>query len=156
MLRAWWWKYLSVILLGSALSAVAQNMATLRVPLKSGDYIAVVTFDESHFSAKDVTHWIELAQEGLYSEPQVAAHSCKSEATSEYVPKFRAAIDETARLIEELDPSDYPQQLSEVVVYLRRHQSFWLWNDQQELQFLSVGSIPALKWDEVDTGQRCG
>jgi hypothetical protein len=155
MLRVRSLQCLSVILFACSPGAIAQTIATVRVPLKSGDFVAVVTFDESRLSAKDITQWMELSPEGFYSEPQIAVHTCKAEITSEYVPKFRAAMDETAKLIRQLDPSDYPDQLSEVVTYLRRQQSFWLWNNQQELQFLSVGSSPATQWDDIDTGRRC-
>jgi hypothetical protein len=155
MLRGSSWKFPSLFIVGCALSAVAQTKTTIQVPLESGDSIAVVTFDESRHSAEDVKHWVELSEEGSYSEPRVALYSCDSEGTSEYVARFQVAIDETAKLIKELDPSDYPQELSEVVTYLHHLQSFWLWLDEQELEFLSVGSAPATKWEDIETGPRC-
>jgi len=155
MLRARSWKFPSLFIVGCALAAVAQNNKTIQVPLESGESIAVVTFDESRHSAGDVRHWMELSEEGSYSTPRVALYSCVSKSTSEYVTQYRTAIDETAKLIQELDPSDYPQELSEVVTYLHRLQSFWLWKIEQELQFLSVGSPPETKWENLETGPRC-
>jgi hypothetical protein len=155
MLRGSWWKFPHLFIVGCALSAFAQTKTTIQVPLESGESIAVITFDESRHSAEDVKHWVELSEEGSYSEPRVALYSCNSEGTSEYVARFQVAIDETAKLIKELDPSDYPQELSEVVTYLHHLQSFWLWENEQELQFLSVGSPPETKWEDLDTGHRC-
>ena len=155
MLRGSSWKFPSLFIVGCALSAIAQTKTTIQVPLESGESIAIVTFDESRHSAGDVRHWMELSEEGTYSTPRVAMHSCDSGVTSEYVPQYRTAIDETSKLIKELDPSDYPQELSELVTHLHRLQSFWLWLDDQELQFLSVGSPPETKWEDIETGPRC-
>ena len=98
---------------------------------------------------------MELSPEGSYSVPPVAAQPCRAGLTSEYVPHYRTAIDETAQVIKDLDPSNYPHELSEVVTYLHRLQSFWLWKDEQELEFLSVGSPPAMEWEGVQTRDRC-
>jgi hypothetical protein len=138
------WKLASLFMIGFAvtISAMAQTNTTIQVPLKSGDFIAVVTFDESRHPAEDVKHWMELSPQGFYSEPQPPGYLCEWEGTSDFIPRYRTSIDETTQLIKELDPSNYPRELSEVVTYLRRLQSFWLWKNEQELEFLSVGRHP--------------
>jgi hypothetical protein len=149
------WKFQSLFVMGCVISAVAQTNTTIQVPLASGETIAVVKFDESRHSAEDVKHWMELSSEGYYSLPQVAAQPCRSRVSSEYVPKYRTAIDETGQIIKDLDASNYPRELSEVVTYLHRLQSFWLWKHEQELEFLSAGSLPPTKWDDIETRDRC-
>lgn len=155
MWRGKLWTIPFIMPVGLALSASPQNKTTIQVPLKSGDSLAVVTFEADRHSVEEIKRWMELAKEGSYSEPRTAFSSCHSEFTSEYVPRYRAAIDDTAQLIKELDPSTYPSELSRVVTYLRRLQSFWLWLDEEQLNFLSVGTVPVTKWDDIDTGPRC-
>jgi len=155
MLRGLSLSFPSLFIVGCALSTIAQTKTTIQVPLESGESIAIVTFDESRHSAEEVKHWMELSEEGSYSSPRVAMHSCDSGFSSEYVTQYENAIGETSNLIKDLEPSDYPEELLEVVTYLHRLQSFWLWLDQQKLNFLSVGSAPATKWEDIETGARC-
>jgi len=66
-----WWKVVTLLLIGGcALNDAAQRNTTIQVPLKSGDFIAVVIFDESRHPAEDVKRWMELSEQGFYSEPQ--------------------------------------------------------------------------------------
>jgi hypothetical protein len=148
-------KCLYSFIVGCGLTAVAQTNTTIQVPLNSGDFVAIITFDENRHAAEDVKRWMELSKEGSYSEPRHAVYLCDSNGASEYLPQYRSAIDETAQLVKELDPSDYPQELSDVVTYLRHLQTFWLWLDQEQLEFLTVGRTPATKWEDIDTGPRC-
>jgi hypothetical protein len=156
MVRGRRWKVPALLLIGGcALNTAAQTNTTIQVPLKSGDFIAVVTFDESRHPAEDVKRWMELSEQGFYSEPQPPGYQCEWEGTSDFIPRYRTSIDETAQLIKELDPRNYPRELSEVVTYLRRWQSFWLWKNEQELEFLSVGRQPPTQWEDIESGHRC-
>lgn len=149
------WNVASLFIAGCATLVIAQTNTTIQVPLASGESIAVVTFNESRHSAEDVRLWMELSPEGSYSSPRVATQPCRSEVTSEYISQYRTAIDETTQLIKDLDSSNYPPGLSEVVIYLHRLQSFWLWKNEQELEFLSVASPPAIEWEGIQARNRC-
>ena len=143
-----------LFIIGSSVTALAQTSKTIQVPLESGESVAIVTFDESRHSDEEVKRWMKLSEEGSYSGPRVAVYLCDS-SSSEYLPQYRTAIDETTQLIKELDSSDYPQEASTIVTYLRRLQSFWLWLQEEELEFLSVGRPPATKWEDIDTHRKC-
>jgi hypothetical protein len=49
------------------------------------------------------------------------------------------AIQKTQQIVDDLDSSKYPPELSDVVAYLKNTQSLWLWQAQQELAFLKTG-----------------
>lgn len=50
----------------------------------------------------------------------------------------------------DLDPSNYPAALTDVVQYLKDLQSLWLWLAQQELAFLKSGKLPQTEYNGID------
>lgn len=125
--------------------AGVHGQTTIRVPLS--EQIAVITFDENRVSAEDVKRWIQLAENGGYSGPIIQFYSKCQQVKAK---KLEHDIEKTRRLVSELDPTKYPVELSDVVVYLRRLQSSWLWQAEQQLVFLKTGQLPATDYDEVN------
>ena len=70
--------------------------------------------------------------------------------------KRQRGVDDNRKLVDELQTSSYPTELSGVVLYLKHLQSFWLWQQEQELHFFRDGDMPDLKWEGVDAREKCG
>ncbi len=127
---------LLLILLAIVVPTPAQ--VTLRIPLEPGEpeEIAVITFDENRVSAADVKRWMLLHENGFYSTPVIGS---SSECKTSDIRKMEDAIQKTQQIVDDLDSSKYPPELSDVVAYLKNTQSLWLWQAQQELAFLKTG-----------------
>jgi hypothetical protein len=54
--------------------------------------------------------------------------------------------------VKDLDANKYPPELAEVVGYLNDLQSFWLWQEQQELEFLKSGKLPDSEYKGLHLG----
>jgi hypothetical protein len=66
------------------------------------------------------------------------------------ISKLEDDIHKTEQLVNDLDPKTYPKELTDVVLYLRDLQSFWLWLTQQELAFLKSGKLPPTEYNGLD------
>jgi hypothetical protein len=142
------------VLLVFTLPSVAKQV-TLRIPLDPGPdpiQIVIATFDDSRVSAADVKRWIELLHENGHYATIAINPSGKCEARD--ISGTEQEIAKTRRMVEELDPNAYPPELSTIVTYLRDLQSFWLWQGEQELEFLKSGTAPDTEYREVDLA-RC-
>ncbi len=142
---------LSVVCLGFNLAA--QKQTTIRVPLPPSEEIAVVTFDPARIAVSDVKHWMQLAENARYSAPVVPIFDCGENRS---VLNVRRAVAANRNLIAELDPRKYPPVLSGVVGYLRRLQSFRLWQLEQKLAFVQNGDTPGLQWEDINADEQCG
>ena len=132
----------------------AAKQVTMRIPLEPGpepEEVAVVTFDDSRISAADVKHSMLLHENGYYATPAIGAYG---ECKAEDVARMEHDIHNAGRIIEQLDPQQFPAELSGVVIYLNNLQSFWLWQAQQELVFLKSGTAPDTEFTGVDL-DRC-
>ncbi len=146
----WLGPLLNMLLLVSP--AVAKQV-TLRLPLQPGEpeEIAVVIFDDEHVSAADVKRWILLDEHGEYSTPIALVYAdCR---TSD-APKLEQEIVRARQTVAELDPNNYPPELSAVVMYLNNLQSLWLWMGEQELEFLKTGKGPDNEYEGTEL-ERC-
>jgi len=135
------------------LAALMQGsgQVTLRIPLQQGqaEEVVVVTFDQSRVSAADVKRWVLLHENGPYATSTLGYYAdCKSSN----VPKLENDIKQTQEILKKLDSADYPSELSDVVAYLKALQSFWLWEEEQELEFLKDGKAPDSEYNDVDLG----
>jgi hypothetical protein len=81
---------------------------------------------------------MKLADGGYYATPVGVVPNCKDTDMS----LLKDAIDKNRRLVGDLDTNKFPVELSEVVMYLKRMQSFWLWQAEQQLAFRQGGDIP--------------
>jgi hypothetical protein len=68
------------------------------------------------------------------------------------IPKLEQAINKTEQMVNDLDASKYPAELTDVVQYLRDLQSLWLWLAQQDLAFLKSAKLPPTQYNGVDLG----
>jgi hypothetical protein len=142
-----------LILLALALPSAAKQV-TLRIPLEPGtepEEIAVVTFDDSRISPADVKRSMLLHEDGYYATPAIGAYG---ECKAEDVARMERDIHTAGRTVEELDPQKFPAELSDVVIYLNKLQSFWLWQARQELAFLKSGTAPDTEFTGIDL-DRC-
>lgn len=149
-------KYILVCVLlatGAGVTAIAQNRTTIQVPIDAPEEVAIVSFDPAKASARDVRHWMELANNAYYSRPVGAPTECTKSAD---LQKLQRAVEDNRKLVDELRTSSYPPALSGIVLYLQRKQSFWLWRMQQELGFANRGDTPELQWDNFDAKHKCG
>jgi hypothetical protein len=122
---------------------------TLRIPLQPGEEIVVVTFDEHRVSTADVKRWMFLHENAYNATPKVGYYGdCKTGDAH----RLEQDIKKTEQVIENLNPNVYPQELYDVVQYLRNLQSFWLWQGQQELEFLKSGKLPDSEYNGVGLG----
>jgi hypothetical protein len=138
-----------VLLLLFAFVVSSDNEVTLRIPLQPGEpeEIAVVSFDEDRVSAENVKKWMLLHETSYYHTPAFGVYpECKTTDIS----KLEDDIHKTEQLVNDLDPKSYPKELTDVVLYLRNLQSFWLWLTQQELAFLKSGKLPPTEYNGLD------
>src|SRR5436305_6600541 len=122
-------------LVAPAILVPAGRQVTVRIPLEPGEAeeVVVATFDQDRVPIAKVKEWMLLHENGYYSTPAIGSYpECK---TSD-VPKLENDIQKTTQMVESLNPDKYPPELSEVVAYLKETQSFWLWQAEQELEFL--------------------
>ncbi len=71
------------------------------------------------------------------------------------VNRLVADISQARQVVKDLDPNAYPAELSHIVMYLKRLQSFWLWQAEQGLASWQNGEKPELQWDDIDTRESC-
>lgn len=142
----------------------------IRIPL-AGD-IDEVTFDSAQVPPSEVKRWIRLSPNvGPYNNYLVPENIelCKSDDTryegcgkeQEGVNLHNAQLNlDTIRgRIRALDPDRYPADLKEVVVYVRRIQSFALWAETQKLAFVESGDVSILEstfTGGIDPKRSCG
>jgi hypothetical protein len=142
--------------------AVGQE-TTIRIPLSSEE-IDEVTFDATRVSGTDVRRWILLSEYGPYSEADVGIELCawvppsESARIQKKIHLAHATLGELRERIRDLDEAHYPAELAEVVSYLKRQRSFWLWLESQKLAFVETGDLGALQtaFDEIDPKSTCG
>ena len=135
-----------ILCLVLSVSMLSANDVTIRVPLSSEE-IAVVTFDQSRVSQEGVKRWMQLDEHGYYSAPVGQSYSnCKAVN----IPKLEQDVKNGRQIVDDLDATKYPPELSDVVAYLKRVQSFWLWQSEQELEFVKNGRLPENGYNGID------
>ena len=134
--------------------ALAAKQITLRIPLEPGpepEEIAVATFDDSRILPADLKRWMLVHENGYYETLMIESSTdCKPSD----IPKLQQGIRKTQQMIDELDPSRFPLELSGVVMYLKDLQSFRFWQSVQELEFLKSGKAPQDEYTDTDL-ERC-
>jgi hypothetical protein len=136
--------------------AADQRFTTIRIQLPAGA-IAMVTFDPARFSKDEVSRWMEFSEHGRYALPlDLFPTDCSPEKRKGEISALQADIPKARQLIADLDPAAYPTELTKVIVYLKSLQSFWLWQAEQEVGYITNGEIPGLEWQNVDARERCG
>jgi len=141
--------------------AVAQE-TTIRIQLSSEE-IDEITFDATRVSGTDVRRWILLSEYGPYSAADYSIQPCawvpprESARTQKEIQHAHVAQSKLRNRISVLDEAHYPAELAEVVSYLKRQRSFWLWLDSQVLAFVETGDLGALQMacDEIDPQNSC-
>jgi len=137
-----------------------------------GDY--KVTYDPSVISEGDVRHWIQLSPEmsNAYTVPEelelcvqgdpAYKQPCGSRKPNDPLsPNFWLNAEVNLRKIRErildLDESNYPEQLSEIVKYLKEIQQFWLWKEQSRLKFYQTWDVADLEvpYGQIDPKRDC-
>jgi hypothetical protein len=141
-----------ILLIAFAAAVSSTNQVTLRIPLQPGpepEEIAVVTFDAGRVSAEELKRWMLLHENSYFHTPMFGYYA---ECKPSDIPKLEEEIKKTEQMVNELDPSKYPAELTDVVRYLKDLQSFWLWMTQQELAFRKSGKLPQTEYNGVDLG----
>jgi hypothetical protein len=141
-----------MLLIAFAAAVSSTNQVTLRIPLQPGpepEEIAVVTFDAERVSAEELKRWMLLHENSYFHTPMFGYYA---ECKPSDIPKLEEEIKKTEQIVNELDPSKYPAELTDVVRYLKDLQSFWLWMTQQELTFRKSGKLPQTEYNGVDLG----
>jgi len=141
-----------ILLIAFAVAVSSTNQVTLRIPLQPGpepEEIAVVTFDAGRVSAEELKRWMLLHENSYFHTPMFGYYA---ECKPSDIPKLEEEIKKTEQMVNELDPSKYPAELTDVVRYLKDLQSFWLWMTQQELAFRKSGKLPQTEYNGVDLG----
>jgi hypothetical protein len=138
-----------ILLIAIAMTVSSTREATVRIPLQPGpkpEQIAVLTFDADRVSAQDLKKWMLLHESAYYDTPVFGYYpECKPSD----IPKLEEDIKKTQQIVNDLDPSNYPAALTDVVQYLKDLQSLWLWLAQQELAFLKSGKLPQTEYNGV-------
>jgi len=136
-----------ILLIAFAAAVSSANQVTLRIPLQPGpkpEEIAVVTFDAGRVSAEELKRWMLLHENSYFHTPMFGYYA---ECKPSDIPKLEEEIKKTEQMVNELDPSKYPAELTDVVRYLKDLQSFWLWMAQQELAFRKSGKLPQTEYN---------
>lgn len=146
----------SLLIVATSTALLAAEEITLRIPLLPSEEIAIVHFDDSRVSVDNVKQWMQLADGAYYSAPAIQYYSdCKSNALPQFTHRLKRDVDLNGKIVQDLDPAKFAPELSDVVSYLRRLQSFWLWQGVQELQSLETETSPGLEFDGIDARQSC-
>jgi hypothetical protein len=130
--------------------SAANREDTIRIPLSPGpepEEISVLTFNPSRVSAKDLERWTLFHENARFATPLFGPHM---ECTADDLPELRDEIRKTEELLGEIDRSQHPKELNEVVRYVRERQAVWLWMAEQELEFLMKGKLPEHQYKEWD------
>lgn len=162
---------LSAFALLGGICLEAQQARTVEFTFPGG--IDRVTFDSATVKQEHLTQWIELSPIlGHYNsmlvpgtidlcDPKDPRYHCSANAEFyEWNPSLVNAqlnLDAMADRMKRLDAKNYPRELTEVVRYLHRLQSMFLWVGQQELAFLKTNDVEALgeKYDGIDPEIAC-
>jgi hypothetical protein len=146
------------------LVVAAAQETTIRIQLSSEE-IDDVTFDATRVSSVELSRWMQLSEGGRYTEADFGAGLCFSgpptgtNKKQKAIDDARAAQSKLRERISDMDESHFPPELGDVVSYLRRQQSFWLWLDTQKLAFLETGDVGTLQSrfeDIVEPQKSCG
>jgi len=140
----------TILLILLAVAVQSTNQVTLSIPLQPGpepEEIAVVTFDTDRVSAEELKRWMLLHRNSYFHTPIFGYYP---DCEPSDIPKLEQEIKKTEQMVNELDPSKYPAELNDIVVYLKDLQSFWLWMAQQELEFRKSGKLPQTQYNGVD------
>lgn len=144
----------TLLVIAIAMLMLPERLVTLRIPLEPGqaEEVVVVTFDEDRVSAADLKRWMLVHRNGRYTTP---THGYYPECKESDIPKLEDDVAKTQEILRNLNSGDYPQELSDVVTYLKNLQSFWLWQEEQELAFVKQGKLPDSVYNEIDLGSAC-
>lgn len=146
----------AVAFIGLSVACHAQRQTTIKVPLLPSEEIAVVSFDADKISAAEVKRWMQLTDHAYYASPEAHGfYSCKATESSGYVAKLEREIADSQKIVNDLDPNAYPPELSHVIIYLKRLQSFWLWQTEQQLAYIRNSETPGLEWKDLDARDKC-
>lgn len=140
-----------LLLVALAVLVSSGSKMTIRIPLVPSEEIAVVTFDQSKTSAENIRKWMKLDEHGYYSAPVIRFYSG---CTHDTIAEMHDDVMKTRRIIDELNPNNFPPDLSAVVTYLKGVQSLWLWQTEQQLKFVRDGDLPDTEYNGVDL-HRC-
>ncbi|MHB8735422.1 MAG: hypothetical protein ACYC6M_08995, partial [Terriglobales bacterium] len=136
--------------------------------VSDGDFDEV-TFDPVRVSATELKQWMKLSPfaEGEYLIPN-DIDACDSEdlryqgcGREPVVLNFHNAQLNLAKIrerIRELNTRHYPPELAPVIAYVKKIQSFALWENTQRLYFAEHfdASVLAAKYDGIDPKIKCG
>jgi hypothetical protein len=130
--------------------AGSSRAITIRIPLSPGpepEEISVLTFDPARVSAKELEKWTLFHENARFTTPLIGASlECKPSD----IFNLQDEIKKTEELLVEIDGSDHPKELDDVVRFVKDRQLFWVWMARQELEFLTKGRLPALKYKDWD------
>jgi len=145
----------------------AQETTTLR--FEAWPTIIEVTFNPAQVPLEDVRRWMQLANyisnENGYQVPFWLEECFKDDPR--YVPcgpdaslninNAQLNLEKIRTVIANLDPKNFPVELSPVVSYLRRIQNFGLWRETQRLKFFQTGNLMYLEtpFENLDPKTAC-
>lgn len=142
---------------------------TIRIPARIGT--VEVTFDRTRVSPLDVRRWFQLSPivggDNNYLYPEEVDQCIADDPRYEGCGKgedvvslhnTQLTLDRIRKRIRGLDPKNYPEDLKDVVLYVRAIQSFGLWVDTQLMTFKKTGdaSVLRVRFSGVDPGVVCG
>jgi hypothetical protein len=129
---------------------------TIRIRLVMG--VDVVTFDPTRTPPREIKRWMQLSpnvgQDNGYLAPENIEQcdasdpryqGCGKEQQTVNMHNAQLNINKIRKRIGNLDPAHYPTDLSKVVLYVRRLQSFGLWRNNRLVAFERSGKVSALE-----------
>jgi hypothetical protein len=66
------------------------------------------------------------------------------------IPKLKEDIKKNQEILNEVDRTEYPNGLADVVQYVKDLQSAWLWMSKQELEYIAAGKLPRNEYKDLD------
>ncbi|HEV2245644.1 MAG TPA: hypothetical protein VGW37_03245 [Terriglobia bacterium] len=136
--------------------AVYPHTTTIRI--RAGIGTVEITFDRARVSPLDVRRWFQLspvvAADNFHLFPEEVDQCPTDDPRYEGCGKgeevvslhnTRLTLDSIRKRILGLDPKSYPEDLEEVVLYLRGIQSFGFWVDTQLMRFKETGGSSVLR-----------
>ena len=146
--------WLGLLLLASAAAmcpaALAQER-TIRIVL-SPEEADEVTFDGNRISESDVRRSMQLAQNRPYLHAEMyirfgcfIEEPCSKSKETADIRKSRDELRKFQLQTRELDSMNYPPELSDVLHYVKRIRTFWVFLDERVLSFWENDGVSSLK-----------
>jgi len=166
------WRFGVILASLMAICAVSSRVEAQETTLRFEAWptIIEVTFNPDQVPTEDLRQWMEVAdyisnengyqvplwlEQCFKEDPRYAP--CGPDEASLNINNAQLNLDKIRTVIANLESKRFPVELSPVVSYLRRIQTFALWRETQRLKFVQTGNLMYLEspFENIDPKTAC-